>query len=380
MTKLNLQSDSMHSIAKTRMQLPGNATNNLATRRERKVMTWLGWSLSAVYVVACVGGIIPFAIWPSVLEFLGEMDPLLFFEKSAAEVLFSAWGIRTSIAMPSLLLAEFTPLSQPQSFGLFCGILLVVTGVLINSTAIRCFGSKRSRHEIPIMLVIFTLGYLMNGRLCSAFVGSALLLRSHVFWFCGQTTWRRTLFLNLLALPLLTVSSGTFMVGFMTVCVWLVFAAFDLRDTAKQPRFRPAVVLAGLPVVVLYYFQSTLFTTKATRYYRGDLVEMMTHGWGDMLHQYIPGIDMYDVVNLTLSFTPIALMIGLFLVGNLAWSKVYLIAAVLVSGLLGVFGHSTLLTNTPAALLCGVIVSACPRPRRTNLENGCRVQRGVGTH
>lgn len=324
-------------------------------------MSSLAWVLCLLYIGACTFELIPFEIWPSVREYLGSLDPHQYFRKTPEQIFCRPWGIRTGIAIPSLLLGEYTPLSQRQAFGLHCGLCIVITATIVNRTAITIFRTDGRRHEVAVLLVFFALGYLMNGRLCSAFVGSALMMHAHVGWFENKLSWQRGLLTTFLALVFMTVSSGTFLVGCLTAGVWLLFVVFDLKTLARRPRFQVAVVMAAIPAITLACFQASLFMAKLSSFYDGEASMALSHGYGQFFHNYLPTSDLSYLVLLVAVTAPSALLVGFLLGEKLSWCKLYLLAAVTMSLVCGACGYSTLLTNTPTMMLCQAIVLATPR-------------------
>ncbi len=260
--------------------------------------------------------------------------------------------------MPALLLAEVTPLTQDQAFGLYCGILLMTTTMLINRTAVAGLQTKLHKHELAVTCVIYTLGYLMNGRLCPAFLGSAILMRAHVFWCRGLMTTPRVLIHNFFALPLMTVSSGTFIVGFATILAWLTMAVCDLRMANHRIRLRPLILLGMIPVVFLAGVQGSLFVTKLHDYYQGDMIQVLYHGYGDLLQRYMPGLTLGELTAAMIATVPVLILIIAATLRQFSWTHVYLLVSTCLTVLMGACGYSTMLTNTPTVVLCGALILA----------------------
>lgn len=311
--------------------------------------------VSAIYIVLCTIDVVSFTIWPSVKEYLGELDPYRYFAKSWEEIFLAPWGVRTAIAMPALLLPEVVSLTVDQAFGLYCGLLLMGTVLLINRAAVIGCGTRIQDHEFFVTLVIYGLGYFMNGRLCPAFLGSAMLLYAHVCWFRGLASTGRAMFLNLLGLPLLTVSSGTFMVGFVTILVWSTFAFFDFR--LNNYRFRPRwrVLFYLLPILFIAGVQASLFLAKLNDYYDGDMTQVVYHGYGEILEKYLPGLTLGEFLAGACALTPVVVLLIVAMLGRLPWQRVYLVISVGLTLCMGACGWSTMFTNTPTIVLCGAL-------------------------
>ncbi len=325
---------------------------------------------SVLYIFASMQGTVKFVIWPSVQEFLGQLDPYLYFQKTWDEILLSPWGIRTGVAMPSLLLAEFTSLTQPQTFGLQCGLCMAITALIINRTAVICFHTRLHQHELVVTGFIFLLGCFMNGRLCSAFVGSALLMRAHLYWSQGRMTTRRVMLHNFLALPLLTVSSGTFMVGFATIFLWLVVGLCSFRGDQPGVRLRLSAFPGMLPILYLASVQLFTFTDKLHDYYDGDMVQVLYHGYGQVLEEHLPGLTGFDVFLLGLFSMPFAGIAWSLFLRDKSRQHVYITLSVMLTLMMGACGYSTMLTNTPTIVLGGLAFAIQrrgkdSRPRRS---------------
>jgi hypothetical protein len=317
--------------------------------------------------------IVSFTIWPSVEFFLGELDPILYFEKDWRDIWLSAWGVRTGVAIPSLLLAEWTPLSQDESFALFCGLWLSGTCLVINRTAVTCFGTRLTSHELLVSAVILGIGYFMNGRLCPAFLGSALIMRAHLYWISNQMSTSRALIYNSISLPLMTVSSGTFMVGLATVVLWLAFAVFDRRRGQVALRFRPIVLLGSLPVLYIALVQASQFTNKLFEFYQGDIVQVLYHGYGEILQDFLPGLTLEAILGLTVAALPLAFICVVLVTRSLSLTYRYLFFSTAITICLGACGYSTMFTNTPTVVLCCALFLY--RPRRVPALTPVRITR-----
>ena len=307
------------------------------------------------FLVACTLNVIPFTIWESAILFT-YLDPHFYLvELSFEEILFDPWGIRSGLVMPALLLAEVTPLSGDQAFGLTAGLCIVATARLVQRTYTVCVRPDETRHELPIMMFFLFLGYFMNGRICYAFLGVAILLRAHSYWLAGKMKVPKVVFYNMLGLVLMTVSSGSFFVGCSLIGTWTMFAVLNIRRNNATIAVRPWPLLLSLPVAYFMYFQADLFLEKLTRWHGGDYTMLLYHGKGAVLEQYVPFLD-YGMLMAVAPLLALAVGVFWFSLVRLRPKAGYLLTVLSIGAVMGMFGDSTAATSLPIAAYTALVV------------------------
>lgn len=329
-----------------------NVTLTIPRAGSTSIFSWL---VVTAFLIACTLRVIPFTIWESAVLFT-YLDPYFYLvELSFEEIFFDPWGIRSGLVMPALLLAEITPLSGDQAFGLTAGLCVVATARLVQRTYTTCVRPEETRHELPILLFFLCLGYFMNGRICYAFLGVAVLLRAHSYWLAGKMGPPKVVLYNMLGLVLMTASSGAFFVGCGMVGTWAMFAALNIRRNNATIALQPWPLLVSLPVAYFIYFQADLFLEKLTRWHGGDYSMLLYHGKGAVLEQYIPFLD-YAVLMAVAPLMMLVVGVVWFSLVRLRPKAGYLLTVLSIGAVMGLFGDSTAATSLPIIAYTALVV------------------------
>jgi hypothetical protein len=123
-----------------------------------------------------------------------------------------------------------------------------------------------------------------------------------------------------------------------------------------------------LPVLYLASVQLFTFTDKLSDYYDGDMVQVLYHGYGQVLESYLAGLTGFHVVLIGILSLPLVMIgLSLFLRGK-SREQVYITVSILLTLGMGACGYSTMFTNTPTIVLCGVALAFGPRSPNYQLQ------------
>ena len=311
------------------------------------------FAIGIIYLTLCGCGWMRFSIWDSVREFC-NYDPHHYLSIPVTTLLSDPWGIRTGLAVPSLLLAEYLNMNQEHCFAMFAGSCVLGTTYLVCRTADDVTHATSRARDLIVLLLFIGLSYFMNGRITFAFLGAAMLLHAHSRWFSYRIGRLNTAVTTFFGLILMVVSSGTFYVGCVTLVTWCLFALFDLRTPKARRRLHVRAVAVLTPLLWAATYQATLFQEKLSRWHDGDYMQLVYHGPGEFLEKYITFIDPALGVGLIMMGGTLALVIWLSCVSTYPPFQSYMITLLLLSVPMGLCGWSTLATNLPTLVLFGL--------------------------
>ncbi|XZE55168.1 hypothetical protein SH139x_001166 [Planctomycetaceae bacterium SH139] len=321
---------------------------------------WIALLARLGFALLVLTGIKEFEIWDSVRQFI-SYDPWIYLNTPFHELRTNAWWIRTGLVIPSLLVSEWTPLSRNLSFGLYAMITVMLTIRIVNKTVQLLLGPSQIRTLCTTLFILFV-ALFMNGRICFAILGAALLYSAHYRWFRGDIGTLRLALINLGALILMTVSTGAFYVGASIVMTATCLAIRDPRPGPAQGHATINSMLSAIPATYLVFHQATLFNEKLFRWHDGDYLMIVYHGPLMLLEKYIPAI---PPELLLCGLLAGGLCAGVFWLGYANMfpiSDTYLITTVILGIVCGAFGWSTLLTNLPGYILIGWTVITRGQP------------------
>jgi hypothetical protein len=316
----------------------------------------LSWLLSLVFLVAVALGIKEFQIWDSVREFI-NYDPWVYLGIPWSDLTQNPWWIRTGVALPCLLVAEHTPLSIDLSFGLYATGTVLLASHLVNRTLIDLFGENGLR-STAVTFVMIVFGWGMNGRICFAFLGAAILYRAHLLWQAGLVSTSSVMRRNLIALAFMTVSTGAFYVGAAAVLMTPILGYRDPRPGPRRGRASFGILAATIPSLILIIHQGLLFNEKLARWHDGDYLMFLYHGPLKVMEKVLPSVDS-DLALLGGAVAGVlSLVIWSAYFNTRPFYRVYMTTTLLAGICCGAFGWSTMFTNLPGALIAaGTVLS-----------------------
>ncbi len=308
--------------------------------------------LSVLYVIYIIGGYKSFNVW-SQLDIFAGVNPLL--------VLDHPHGLRYLITWPVLWLSEFLDVHRNVIFSIFVVANLIVTTLLTAAVQARISHALESRWRLWVYLfapIFITLSFAMNGRLSYMMLGISLMLYAYTRWLSGMAVneplgkaflW---CVINMLALVLLSVSSGCFTVGMLLVAAQTcVMVAMPIHSWKKY-LLNIALNIGIIAVFVLIQFN---FIQKNLDFYGGSIFAMMVHGPGKIFYNMQYGRELTALLSAIVVFIGVCYSQKLKHLARVVCSRYYLlitpVSLVIISLLVGVFGYSALLTGSTAAMI-----------------------------
>lgn len=309
--------------------------------------------LIALYCIFILGGYKTFTLW-SQIDVLVGLNPFT--------TLDHPHGLRYLIVSPTLFLAEYYAWDRSTVFSLFVVFNLSLCAVI--TAYLQSVISKKIENRWIVWLYLFipiflTLSFPMNGRLSYMLLGTALMMFSYLNWSLAilrkKPLWQVCIYVLTysISLALLSVTSGCFMVG-VIVAILQSFVLVVLPDKFSHKILH--VTLNSLPPILLGFLQYQ-FVEKNLDYYGGSLLAMLVHGPGKYLgalnpNKYLMG----SVIGLGV-FILILLNqhAATFIRRNILLINPILL--VILSVAIGIFGYSTLLTGSIAAMILVIHIS-----------------------
>lgn len=273
-------------------------------------------------------GYLSFSLWEQV-TYLWESE--LKFE----DMILHPHVLRYLLVYPFFTISEYMGIDYDSMFMVVVPILVLVLLELIVKSAAYFTGLKVTVVEyVFLSILLILMSSFMNGRMLFSLVGFALILYGMLYWKNNQYYLRvktACVLLFLSGLFLMSVSSGTFMVGLVAVSMFLLMNVFRSNSWITKVGFSITLLMA----FVLIYPMVEVLVMKNIDYY-GGVIPMLNHGVGRIFLI----IEMELLVLLVLSVI-VFLLIQFFLIKFYKHFKVlvYLLSVPLVIGL---FGNSTL--------------------------------------
>lgn len=293
--------------------------------------------LFIVWLYLVLSGIKEYVVWGQILDIQKSGLSLIeLFDSRHAHFL------RYSLVYPVILLSEKLSIPINLVFSIVLYLLNVIIYILMKRLCNNVDGS--TRHYFFILLSLFTINILMNGRLVFAFLGISLLL--YTFYFSIKLkmgSLRFTVYI-LLSLWLLSVSTGTFMVGIGS-SIFCVFVLYWKRIRISGQILNKKL-LAMCFIFVLLLPLSLQYVQKNLDYYDGELVLMLSHGYGRVFYNEY-------VVIIFLVLSPIAALFAYYAIHRMVKID-YLsvsIPIIVVASIVGLFGHSSFLVALPVIIV-----------------------------
>lgn len=315
-------------------------------------MKWLNAGLIAFYCLLIGLGIVQFSLWNQITDIISyNTDPV--------SLLLSGHlhALRFAVVFPALWVALMTGWDQDLIFTAWVGIAILLCSIQVaRASSLALVGNESLRRWtlFPSLLVFIGISFAMNGRIAFAFAGIACLLVSQLRWHLGIHRKLTGFLLGQLgSLILMSVSTGTFMVGALVI---LTFALSQpvIRDGQYLRRHEAIHFGSALLVILSLYPLLGKSLLKNIDFYGGGfvgLVRMLQHGLG----RFFPtdtvsllvlagggGFFAYHVLRL----------LALLVRQRHPLAPVALGACLAMAG--GLFGLSTLFVSLPALAVIGI--------------------------
>ena len=283
-----------------------------------------------------------FSIWSQITDLLTENDiESNIVTLGTLVVTEHPHTLRVFLIFPIYTLAEFLSLDVKIVFS------VVVLAILFSTYYMLLFIIKDyvSRKKAFLILVfLISISFFMNGRIMFSIFGNTLLL--YLLYINFYTVIKmnifKKVFLYIIALWCVSVSSGTFMVFLLSVALF-----YSFHFLVKLPYLKKKIMwafLAFLLLLVLIYPLTEIFIDKNLTYYDGSIINMLSHGIGKYLIKYITVL--IPVFVLVALVSPIIVL-------YLKKHKILILpfSMMLASVSVGLFGLSSLVSGIPAYIL-----------------------------
>jgi hypothetical protein len=301
-----------------------------------------------VYLVCVTGGYKVFNLWGQLRQLIGE-NPLT--------VLDHLHGLRYLVTWPSIALADLLGADRNLVFGFFVFTNIALTTFFLARMQVLL--TSNMQHDwtkwfclyFPILAL---LSFSMNGRLSYMLLGSVIMPLTYIFWIKAILQEKSALYalryslFNVVALALLYVSSGCFMVGMLTVLSHTLLLGMMAR------RERLAHMLLNLLSLAPFITLQLAFVEKNLAFYDGSVFSMLMHGAGRMVTRLDLSKPALSTILATLAF--LAILLAGYLRHFARRNPLLIPPLVLILNalLVGLLGLSALLTGLMAAMALGL--------------------------
>lgn len=295
-----------------------------------------------IYLLFVVLSIKEFSIWPQITNLLIENDIEFNITTLATLVVTEhPHTLRVFLIFPIYVLAEFLFLDVKIVFSIVALFILFFSYYMILFI-IKDYVSRKKAFLILIFLI--SISFFMNGRIMFSIFGNTLLLYLLYlnFYTLIKMNIFKKLFLYILAMWFVSVSSGTFMVFLLSVAFF-----YGLHFLVKLPYLNKKVMwafLAFLLLLILIYPIIEIFIDKNLTYYDGSIINMLSHGIGKYLIKYI---------SIIIPFFVLVALLGPIVFLYIKSYKILILpfSMMLASISVGLFGLSSLVSGMSAYLL-----------------------------
>jgi hypothetical protein len=295
-----------------------------------------------IYLSAVVFGLKEFTIWSQITEWLAPNN--MKENIQVATYLIATEHphmLRILLVVPFYALSEYLTVDIDLFFSLV--LVLLIYGIYLLNLAI--LKDTVERKKVFILLLFFLLlSLVMHGRIVFSILGNTMLLyllyRS--FYTNNKLKKYKSIPLFLMALWFSSVSSGTFVVFLLTI-----FINYFLHSLVKLPYVSQRIVWLFSFFIMLLLILSPMiiiFVEKNINYYDGSIINMLSHGAGGYLIDYL-----YVVLPL-LAILILSLPIVIFYLRRYNF-LILPLSMILSSLVVGLFGFSSLVSGVSAYLI-----------------------------
>lgn len=308
------------------------------------------------YLAVIVLGIKQYSLWQQVLDLDGE---------SAGQLLtgLHPHALRFLIVLPVFLLARNIGAPQDLVFSIFVSLVFIFSAFFLAcAVSTSLWGDNRYRHRYyaQIFVPIALLSMAMNGRIAIAMLGLSMMVCAISSRLQNPTaSATRFFFAAMVAVLLMSVSSGTIMVGVGSMLFYCVIGLIHFWPRPTRSQIRSLWV--GLFSVIL--FSPFLFVgiDKNITFFGGGLegaVNLVNHGFGSLLPEATWLMPVFLIGGGFLAFSAVSHLHRVYAAGDVTFPFQLVVVASLG---LGIFGYSTLVVAAPALFALGVVWSSRSR-------------------
>lgn len=198
-------------------------------------------------------------------------------------------AVRLMIAYPGYIFHKMFNISLDLAFSYYCVIIFVL--LFLNLVNIKNQMTKvNTWHITSQLLTLFVIGlaYLMNGRICFAFLGISILIieMSKLYLLQRPKSWLFRYLLVIVGIVLCMVSSGTMMVAITFVLGMFIFRIVKNKRIEKGAVRLILVGICGFPLILIGAKYVLFMANKNLTYFGGGFTgffRMFSHGIGGVL-------------------------------------------------------------------------------------------------
>lgn len=284
-------------------------------------------------------GVFDFNLWPQVIELY---DSSLDFK----ELVLHPHGMRFLLVLPIFIVSDGYGVHYDFVFTMITPFILLFTVLLILKQVLHfkknILATQKRMLFLLLSIVVMFLASYMNGRILFSLLGFSMVSYTLVCWD-GLGGIKKTV-LIILSLFLMSVSSGTLMIGIISISLFVFYSI--VKKGFKKNILLVFFILIGL----IYSFPLLEILVMKNIDYYGSIYLMLDHGFGQVLTLFEPVV-LFGLVSI-LVLTVLIQMFFIFLY------KKYLILLYLlaVSISVGIFGYSALSMSLIPLLIIGSIL------------------------
>jgi len=298
--------------------------------------------LFLTYLIFVILGIKEFTIWSQITDILVPNDMELNIDTIIGMIATNhPHTLRVMLITPFYIISEYFNYDIKLFFSIVLVILIFIT-YWVNVSILEKYIARKKLLFFLIFLI--ALSSIMNGRILFSILGNTvlLLLLYNNFYVKEKFKWYKNIFLFIVSLCLVSVSSGTF-----TVFLFTIFIFYILQNLVQLPYISKKIlwmfilfilmILLILPVIIV-------FIEKNLNYYDGSVLQMLSHGAGGYLLEY------FYLIFPILSIFILLLPIGFFYIKRNNF-LILPLSMIISSITIGLFGYSSLVSGISAYLI-----------------------------
>jgi len=283
-------------------------------------------------------------------------------------------GLRYLVYYPVFAVAEFSNLPPDLVFSCGSAAVLLFMSVLVAQIDVDVWGTQGHvwRRDL-VILSMFVMSMLMNGRLLLAFCGYLLIIFAGVDWF-KRREWKSVNAISVLLGCLLAgVSSGTLLAAMaLSAGIVLVAASMD----AKLLKNNPIAAVSIAAILALFVGYALIGLGKNLTFYGGDeaaVVRMLGHGAGGDIAKSVGLGNLVEqddtpvsggMLGAVLQYWWIAAVVGAVVARRFGWRPVHMVQtsspgqnlihlSIMLAMVGGLFGYSILVMGLIPLLVFG---------------------------
>lgn len=288
-----------------------------------------------VFYLLMFFGVLDFYLWSQVVDMWNS-------EGHIDELVMHPHGMRYLLVLPIFIVSNWLNISYDLTFMMVVPFLfLFLVSCILN--IITFYRKSISIHDERILFlllsfVIIVLSYFMNGRIIFALLGFSVIYFVLVYW--ERLKLKKVLLFFVFGLMLMSVSSGTFLVGVISISVFILYKVINRRTRKNLFLFLLLLIalFATFPLLELLIMRNID--------YFGGVFLMLEHGVGRSL-LIVSAEILWMLASIVIIFI---LMLLMFFYSYNQYSILgYLI---FVSVPIGMFGESTFAMSLVPLLVC----------------------------